>query len=129
MTSGEAHRLSARERQMMDVVWQRGEATAQEIRDAIPEPPSYSAVRATLAILERKGHLRHRIDGARYIYIPVESTTSAGRQALMRVVDTFFEGSPERAVAALLKKQSGALDARDVARLKKLIDQSRRKGR
>src|SRR5207253_2851751 len=94
--------LSRRERQLMDIIYARGEATAAEVVDALPDPPSYSAVRALLRILEDKGHLRHRSDGPRYVFAPTQPRASASRSALKRVLHTFFEGSLSSAVAALV---------------------------
>src|SRR5512143_2373563 len=98
------HRLSRRERQIMDVLHTRGSATAAEVRAALPEAPSYSAVRALLRILEQKGHARHREDGARYVYLPRVSKRTAARSALKRMVSTFFQGSVTQAMAALLEQ-------------------------
>ena len=119
--------LSRRERQIMDVVYQRGRATAAEVLDALPDPPSYSAVRALLRVLEEKGHLRHRRDGARYVFLPTVPRETARRSALARVVRTFFGGSAEAAVAALID-QSSLSDA-DLDRLRDLIDRARQEGR
>ena len=119
--------LSRRERQIMDVVYQRGRATAAEVLDALPDPPSYSAVRALLRVLEEKGHLRHRRDGARYVFLPTVPRETARRSALARVVRTFFGGSTEAAVAALID-QSSLSDA-DLDRLRDLIDRARQEGR
>lgn len=119
--------LSRRERQIMDVVYQRGRVTAAEVLDALPDPPSYSAVRALLRVLEEKGHLRHRRDGARYVFLPTVPRETARRSALARVVQTFFGGSTQAAVAALID-QSSLSDA-DLDRLRDLIDRARQEGR
>lgn len=119
--------LSRRERQIMDVVYQRGRVTAAEVLDALPDPPSYSAVRALLRVLEEKGHLRHRRDGARYVFLPTVPRETARRSALARVVRTFFGGSTQAAVAALID-QSSLSDA-DLDRLRDLIDRARQEGR
>lgn len=119
--------LSRRERQIMDVVYQRGRVTAAEVLDALPDPPSYSAVRALLRVLEEKGHLRHRRDGARYVFLPTVPRETARRSALARVVQTFFGGSTEETVAALID-QSSLSDA-DLDRLQDLIDRARQEGR
>lgn len=119
--------LSRRERQIMDVVYQRGRVTAAEVLDALPDPPSYSAVRALLRVLEEKGHLRHRRDGARYVFLPTVPRETARRSALARVVRTFFGGSTEETVAALID-QSSLSDA-DLDRLQDLIDRARQEGR
>src|SRR3989442_6552262 len=96
------YHLSRRERQIMDILHSREQATAAEVLLALPEPPGYSAVRALLRILEEKGHVRHRRDGARYVYLPRASRETARRSALKRVVSTFFQGSVMQAMAALL---------------------------
>ena len=119
--------LSRRERQIMDVVYQRGRVTAAEVLDALPDPPSYSAVRALLRVLEEKGHLRHRRDGARYVFLPTVPRETARRSALARVVRTFFGGSTEAAVAALIDQSS--LSDTDLDRMRDLIDRARQEGR
>jgi len=95
------HDLSRRERQIMDVIHAKGEATAADVNAALPNAPSYSAARALLRILEEKGFLKHREDGPRYVYQPTEARETASRSALQRVVETFFDGSLANAVAAL----------------------------
>src|SRR5689334_8627146 len=100
--SQELH-LSRRERQIMDVLHAKGAAAAAEVRSALPDPPSYSAVRALLRILEEKGFIRHREEGGRYVYLPRASKQAASRSALKRVVSTFFQGSATQAMAALLE--------------------------
>src|SRR5882724_10420778 len=102
MSKTPSHALSRRERQIMDIVYAQGEASAAGVHAALPDPPSYSAVRALLAILIDKGHLKHRSEKGRYIYIPTRRRAQVGRSALRSVLDTFFEGSLEKAVAALL---------------------------
>ena len=119
--------LSRRERQIMDVLYARGSATAGEVREALPDPPSYSAVRALLRILVEKGHARHEQDGARYVYYPVVSRDRARRSALRRLVSTFFEGSAAQAAAALIGSESLSRD--DLERLSSLIEKARREGR
>lgn len=119
--------LSRRERQIMDVVFRDGEATVASVRESIPDPPSYSAVRATMGILERKGHLRHRKDGARYVYLPQVSRQRARRTALGRLIDTFFEGAPEKALAALIRDD--AVSDEELARMEALISEARKSGR
>ena len=121
--------LSRRERQIMDVVYARGEASAADVQGAIADAPSYSAVRALLAILVQKGHLRHRQEAGRYIYVPTRRRSQAGRSALRRVLDTFYEGSLEKAVAALLQGSEANLTAEELARLGELIEQARKEGR
>ena len=121
--------LSRRERQIMEVVYELGEATAAEVRERIPEAPSYSAVRTLLRILEEKGHLRHRQDGPRYVFLPTVPRDLARRAALRRIVHTFFEGSTEDAMAALLDLGEEELDEEALERLSGLIDEARREGR
>src|SRR6266566_2801565 len=94
--------LSRRERQIMDVLYRRARATAAEVQQQMPDPPSYSAVRAMLRVLEEKGHVRHEEEALRYVFVPTASRASAARSALAHLVATFFEGSTERAVAAPL---------------------------
>ena len=121
--------LARRERQIMDVLYARGRATAQDVLDALPDPPSYSTVRALLRVLEGKGHVRHEQDGPRYVFLPVVAREKARRSALRRVLDTFFDGSTEQAVAALLDLQSSKLDPKQLEQLAKLIDKARKEGR
>src|SRR5438874_9079141 len=97
-----AAQLSRRERQIMDVIYRRGRATAADVLDGIPDPPGYSAVRAMLRLLEEKGHVRHEQDGPRYVFIPTVTRDRARKTALKHVVRTFFDGSASDAVAALL---------------------------
>jgi BlaI family penicillinase repressor len=119
--------LSRRERQMMDAVYLLGEATASEIRDRIPDPPSYSAVRSHLRILEEKGHLAHRQEGQRYVFRPTVSRSDARSDALKGLLHTFFEGSREEMVATLLDDKKLSKD--ELARLAELIDSARQEGR
>ena len=116
--------LSRRERQIMNIVYERGKATAAEVRDAMPDPPSNSAVRAMLRILEDKGHLHHKQDGPRYVFLPTVPREEARGKALNRIVRTFFDGSAESAMAALLDLEGGRLDAEALQRLSHLIDQA-----
>jgi BlaI family penicillinase repressor len=122
-----SEQLSRRERQIMDVIYARGQATAAEVTAALPDPPSYSAVRALLRILEQKGHLRHQEDGPRYVFLPTVSRDRARKSALRNLVKTFFDGSPAQAAAALLDQADLSQD--DVSRLAELIDRARREGR
>src|SRR5512142_2198680 len=94
--------LSRRERQIMDILYQRGKASAAEVREAMDDAPSYSAVRALLRVLEEKGHVRHQADGLKYVYVPAVARDKAKRSAVKHLVDTFFNESPEQVVAALL---------------------------
>jgi len=120
--------LSRRERQIMDILYRAGRATAAEVREALPDAPSYSGVRALLRVLEEKGHVTHAAEGARYVYRPTVPRTRAGSQALRKLVDTFFDGSPGLAAAALLD-QTDALSGEEVERLQDLIRRARGEGR
>ncbi|MCG8460458.1 MAG: BlaI/MecI/CopY family transcriptional regulator [Holophagales bacterium] len=119
------HELSRRERQIMDILFQSGKATAAEVREAMPDAPSYSAVRTHLRILEEKGHLRHEQDGPRYVYIPTVAKDRATRSALQRLVQTFFDGSAEQAMAALLDDSATRLSDAELDRLEGLIQKAR----
>jgi predicted transcriptional regulator len=129
MPENPARHLSRRERQIMDIIYARGEATAAEVGEALPDPPSYSAVRTLLRILEEKGHLKHREDGPRYVFMPTEPHTKASRSALKRVVQTFFEGSLSNAVAALVDAEGGKLSAGELQRLEAIVKAARSKSK
>ena len=129
MSKDAGTQLSRREREIMDVIYRRGRATAAAVRDRLSQPPSYSAVRALLRILEEKGHVRHEQDGPRYVYLPTVPRETARRSALRQLLRTFFDDSPEQAVAALLDIESSRLDAAELDRLATLIDQAKREGR
>jgi BlaI family penicillinase repressor len=124
-----APRWSRRERQIMDALYALGKATAAEVRSAIADAPSYSAVRALLAILERKGAVRHAEDGTRYVYEPVLPRDEARETALKHLLDTFFRGSPKEVVATLLDVSSERLDANQLDELERLIRRAREEGR
>ena len=117
--------LSRRERQIMDVLYANGRATAADVQSALPEAPSYSAVRAMLRILEDKGHVRHEQDGPRYVYVPTVPRENAKRSALRHMLHTFFEGSAEQAISALLDEPSSKLSDAELDRLARLIAQAR----
>jgi len=119
--------LSRRERQILDILYAKGSATAAEVKGSLPDPPSYSAVRALLRILEEKGHARHETEGTRYVYLPSVPRESARNSALTRIIQTFFEGSAAQAAAALV--DSGSLSDEDLTRLSDLIDRARKEGR
>ncbi|MFZ0427452.1 MAG: BlaI/MecI/CopY family transcriptional regulator [Acidobacteriota bacterium] len=121
--------LSRRERQIMDVLYARGRAGAAEVRSEVADPPSYSTVRALLRVLEEKGHVRHELDGQRYVFIPVVDRRRARRSVLRHLVDTFFDGSAEQAVATLLDLTREELTEEDLNRLSRLIDQAKEEGR
>lgn len=122
------HELSRRERQIVDILYSQGRVSAAEVQALLPDPPSYSAVRAMLRILEEKGHIRHEQDGPRYVYVPVVTRESAKRSAMRHMLQTFFDGSTSQAMSALLDVSSSRLDEAELDRLKKLIDQARKQG-
>ena len=121
--------LGRRERQIAEIVYRLGRATVSEVLAELPDPPSYSAVRAMLRILEVKGHLKHQQEGPRYVYLPALRREQASRSALHHLVRTFFDGSTERAVAALLEDADTRLSHEDLERLSKLIHKARKQGR
>lgn len=121
-------RLSNRERQIMDILYRADRATAAEVHEQLADPPSYSAVRATLRILEEKGQVRHEQDGPRYVFRPAVAREQAKRTAIRHLVQTFFDGSPELAVATLLDESASELSKDDFARLEALIDEAKQKG-
>ncbi len=120
--------LSRRERQIMDVIYRLGSATSADVLEHIPDPPSYSAVRAMLRVLEDKGHLRHRQDGPRYLYQPTVARDRARRSAHQHVVRTFFDGSATAAMAALLDLSDTRLTEQDRARIEQLIERAQEEG-
>jgi len=120
--------LSRRERQIMDALYQLGQATVGEVMELMTDPPSYSAVRATLRVLEDKGHVRHKQDGPRYLYLPTIPQDKARRAALKHLVGTFFNGSAEQAVLALLQLSDTKLSRKDVERLAERIRAARDEG-
>ncbi|HEX9728220.1 MAG TPA: BlaI/MecI/CopY family transcriptional regulator [Gemmatimonadales bacterium] len=121
--------LSRRERQIMDVIYRLGQATAQEVLANLADPPSYSSVRALLRVLEEKGHVRHRADGPRYLYAPTVPREKARASALKQLVRTFFDDSPPDAVAALLDLSGNDLSVTELDQLQSLIDRARKEGR
>jgi predicted transcriptional regulator len=121
--------LSRRERQIMDIIYTLQEATVNQVLERLPSPPSYSAVRALLRVLEQKGHLVHRQDGPRYIYAPTWPRDRARRSALKHLLQTFFDDSTEDVVAALLDISEDNLTAEDYRRLLELIQKARKEGR
>jgi len=120
--------LSRRERQIIDIVYRRGRASAAEVREDLPNAPSYSSVRTLLSILEQKGHLKHVEEGGRYIYSPTRRRENVGRAALRRVLQTFYQGSVEKTMAALLDISESGLSAEEMKRLAKLIEEARKEG-
>ncbi len=121
--------LSRRERQIMDIIYRKGQATAAEVMENLPDPPGYSAVRAMLKILEDKGHLRHKQQGPRYVFLPKVSREKAKRSAVKHLLQTFFDGSAASAVATLLDVSRSDLSNADLDRLNRLISQAKKEGR
>ena len=117
--------LTKRERQIMDVLYRLGRATAAEIMDKVPGAPGYSTVRTQLRVLENKGHVKHQEQGLRYIYLPTIARRSARRSALTHLVDTFFDGSSAKAVAALLGGEAARVSDEDLARIAALVKDAR----
>jgi len=123
----DTHRnLSRRERQIMDILYERGRASAAEIHQALPDAPTYSAVRAKLRVLEEKSHIRHEEEDLRYVYVPTMPRDTARKSALRHLVSTFFEGSVEDAVAALLDLSSAKLSPAELNRIQGIINQARK---
>ena len=121
--------LSRRERQIMDILYQRGKASASEVREAMEAAPGYSAVRAMLRVLEEKGHVKHQAEGLKYVYVPVVARDKAKRSAVKHVMETFFNGSAEQIVAALLDVSSTRLTREELDRMSEMIEQARREGK
>jgi predicted transcriptional regulator len=121
--------LSRRERQIMDILYRQGKASANEVRDSMPDAPSYSAVRAMLRVLEEKGHIRHQAEGLKYVYLPTVGPDKAKRTAVKHVLETFFNGSPEQAVAALLDVASTRLTREELDRMSQLIENAKKEGK
>jgi predicted transcriptional regulator len=121
--------LSRRERQIMDIAHRRGRVTIREVLEELPDPPSYSAVRALVCVLEEKGHLKHLEDGPRYVYMPTQSRERVRRSALAHLVDTFFGGSKAETVAALLDLDGRELTTLELDELGEKIEQARKEGR
>jgi BlaI family penicillinase repressor len=128
MAMDEQTQLSRRERQIMDIIYARGEASASEVLKDIPDPPTRTAVRTMLRILEEKGHLKHRKEGRQFVYRPIRARRRAGQSAMQRVLSTFFDGSLEKAVAAHITDPGAKLSPEELKRLGELIQQARGKG-
>ena len=122
-------KLCRREREIMNVIYRAGRASAADVLEQLADPPSYSAVRALLRVLEEKGHLRHEEDGPRYVFLPTVPRERAGQSALKQLLHTFFDGSTEQAVAALLDLSSTRLSDEELGRLGRLIADARKEGR
>lgn len=121
--------LTRREREIMDVLHRRGRATAQEVLDDLAEPPSYSAVRTFLRLLEERGHVRHVQEGPRYVYMPTVERRDAQRSALAHLVETFFDGSVENAVATLVESSKPKLSREELDRIAALLAKAKKEGR
>lgn len=121
--------LSRRERQIIDILYRRGRATAAEVMAELPGQPTYSTVRTQLRVMEEKGHVRHEEEGQRFIYLPAVPRRTVRRSALKHLVDTFFEGSAEQAVAALLGSESSKLTDDELERIEELIRKARKETR
>ena len=121
--------LGRRERQILETVYRLGRASVADVRRELPDPPSYSAVRGILNLLEEKGHLRHEQDGLKYVYMPVVETKAARRSALAHVVRTFFGGNPAEAATALFDLPDHKLTDAELEQLSKLVRQAMKQGR
>jgi predicted transcriptional regulator len=121
--------LSRRERQIMDILYRHGKASASDVRELMEDAPSYSAVRAMLRVLEEKGHVRHQAEGLKYVYVPTVARDKAKRTAVKHVLETFFNGSPEQAVAALLDVASTHLTREELDRMSQLIEDAKKEGK
>lgn len=121
--------LSRRERQILDILYARGRATAAEILESLPDPPSYSTTRALLRVLEEKGHVRHEQVGPRYVFLPRVSRQRASVTALRHVLNTFFDGSAAAAATALVDGSASKLSAEELDRLEALIERARKEGK
>ena len=121
--------LSRRERQIMEVLYQRGKASAAEVREAMDDAPGYSAVRAMLRVLEEKGHVKHQAEGLKYVYVPTVNRDKAKRWAVKHLVETFFSDSPEQVVAALLDVSSKRLTREELDRMAEMIEKAKKEGK
>jgi BlaI family penicillinase repressor len=121
--------LSRRERQIMDILYQRGKSSVTDVREALPNAPSYSAVRAMLRILEEKGHVKHQEEGLRYVYLPKVARDKAKRSAVKHLLDTFFSDSPDQVVAALLDVSSARLTREELDRMAAMIEKAKKEGK
>ena len=121
--------LSRRERQIMDILYQRGRASASEVREAMPDAPGYSAVRAMLRVLEDKGHVKHQAEGLKYVYAPTAPREKAKRSAVKHLIETFFKDSPDQVVAALLDVSSRRLTNEELDRMAQMIEKAKQEGR
>ena len=129
MPKTEPGHLSRRERQIMDVLYRCGRATVVEVREAIPDAPSYSSIRTILRILEEKGHISHLLESGRYVYAPRVKRERATRFALQHLLDTFFGGSAEKAVVTLLDESANSLSEEELDRIEQMVEKARKGGR
>jgi predicted transcriptional regulator len=121
--------LSRRERQIMEILYQRGKASASEVRESMEDAPGYSAVRAMLRVLEEKGHVKHEADGLKYVYVPMVTREKAKRSAVKHLLDTFFNDAPDQVVAALLDVSSKRMKREDLDRMAEMIEKARKEGK
>lgn len=121
--------LSRRERQIMDIIYQKGEATVSQVRELLPDPPSYSSVRALLSVLEKKEYLKHKEHGRRYIYYPTVALDRAKRSALKHLMETFFDDSAERVMAALLNIRGVDISEKELDKIALLIEKAKKEGK
>jgi BlaI family transcriptional regulator, penicillinase repressor len=121
--------LSRRERQIMDILYQRGKSSASEVRETMPDAPSYSAVRAMLRVLEDKGHIKHKSEGLRYVYLPIVTRDKAKRSAVRHLLDTFFSDAPAEVVAALLDVSSTKMTREELDRMAEMIENAKQAGK
>jgi BlaI family penicillinase repressor len=129
MSLSTTHGLSRRERQILEILYQRGKASASEVLEAMEDAPSNSAVRTLLRVLEEKGHVRRRAEGLKYVYMPTVAQEKAKRTAVKHLLDTYFNGSPEQIVAALLDLSSRQLTRQELDRMTEMIDNAKREGK
>ncbi len=129
MNKKTANDLSRRERQIMDILYRSGEISAAEVRKALPDPPGYSSVRTLLRILDEKGHVKHREKGLKYVYSPTVSQDKARVSALQHLITTFFNGSPEHVIAAILDNADSKLSPDELERMAKLIKKAKNEGK
>jgi BlaI family transcriptional regulator, penicillinase repressor len=129
MVKKTAAHLSRRERQIMDIVYRAGQVTVAQVQEQMADPPGYSAVRAMMRVLEEKGHLRHQQEGLAYVYLPTVSPDTARRSAVSHLMRTFFQGSAERAVAAVLEASHTRLSPDELERIAAMVEAARKEGR
>jgi BlaI family penicillinase repressor len=122
-------RLSRRERQIMDILYREGKASAADVRERMEDAPGYSAVRAMLRVLEEKGHVKHQADGLKYVYVPTVARNKAKRTAVQHLLTTFFNGSPEQIVAALLDVSATRLTREELDRMSEMIEKAKKEGK